>query len=905
MTEDLANQKLKQLFSSLSVNFGLTGKDIADVLWLALKQQECSASKSEKPANLGENSPTEPNNITEIISDNIPPTIEPATVPKKEPAAKIYPPQNQQTASATKGKTLPLRHTDPPSLREPLEFAKALRPLIRPVDSGRKTILDEVKTVNRTAEEGICIPVLKSEPEPWLDLALVVDENSSMVIWGHPIKELQRILEHYGIFREVRTWGLTTDKQKKIIVRAKFSKQQLFKDPQELIDPTNRRLILIVSDCVAQMWFDGQILSTLQDWTKHQPLAIIQMLPDSMWLRSGLRLGAGVKLANLIPGIANRNLRIKELLLWKDFNLQQGSKIPILTLEPDRTSRWSEFLVGKHDQIMPGFIFPSKSDFIPPPKLPQNQVSQLTAAQRVERFRKISSPWGRKLAGLLMAAPVITLPVVRLIQKTLLPESLPVHVAEVFLGGLLKSLTEITTETNPDGVLFDVMEDEIRDILLDDAPFGDSQFVFETISNYIEKQLGKSLRECVALLKIDSEDESETNTPEKAYAQIGLKVLKGLGGTYAKFANEIEKFQPQTEDKQPPTTPTLEIPELETFEFEAEVATIVFEDETTEKEEKLQQWTFETPTVNRGGETIKTTTYTAFYFTETLSEGVELEMVAIPGGTFTMGSPKSEEGSHSDERRQHNVTLSPFFMGKYPITQAQWKEIASRTDLKVKRNLNPDPSRFKKPYQDIDRWQRPVENVSWYDAVEFCQRLSQLTGRVYRLPSEAQWEYACRGVTKSLNLESGESYPPFYFGETITADLANYDASITYADAPEGEESKETTPVGQFPPNAFGLYDMHGNVWEWCLDDWHGNYENAPTDGSAWTDINEQENVNGENEPNSAKNDENESYSPLRGGSWLGNPYNCRSAFRSYINRRDDRYYYVGFRVVCESGRTL
>ncbi|MFB2835497.1 SAV_2336 N-terminal domain-related protein, partial [Floridanema evergladense] len=845
MAEDLANQQLKQLFSSLSVNFGLTGKDIADVLWLALIQQEFSASKSEKPANLVENPQTEPKNITPIISDNdnIPPRIEPATVPKKEPAAKIYP-QTNQPASVTKGKTLPLRHTDPPSLREPLEFVKALRSLIRSVDSGRKTILDEVETVNRTAEEGICIPVLKSEPEPWLDLALVIDENSSMVIWGHLIKDLQRILEHYGIFREVRTWGLTTDKQKKIIVRAKFSKQQQFKDPQELIDPTNRRLILIVSDCVAQMWFDGLILSTLQDWTKYQPLAIVQMLPDSMWLRSGLRLGAGVKLANLIPGIANRNLRIKELLLWKDFDLQQGSKIPILTLEPDRTSRWSEFLVGKHDQIMPGFVFPSKSDFTPPPKLPQNQVSQLTAGQRVERFRKISSPLGRKLAGLLMAAPVITLPVMRLIQKTLLPESLPVHVAEVFLGGLLKSLTEITTETNPDGVIFDVMEDEIRDILLDDAPFGDSQFIFATISDYIEKQLGKSLRECVALLKIDSEDESEKITLEKAYAQIGLKVLKGLGEPYAKFAKEIEKSQFQPEDKQPPTT-TTPTTELETFEFEAEVATIVFEDET------LQQWTFETPTVNRRGEIIKTTTYTAFYFTETLSEGVELEMVAIPGGTFTMGSPQSEKDSRANERPQHDVTISPFFMGKYPVTQAQWKAIASLTDLKVERDLDPDSSNFKGD-------NRPVETVDWYDAVEFCQRLSRLTGREYRLPSEAQWEYACRGFTKPLDLESGESYPPFYFGETITADLANYNASSTYADEPSGENSEETTPVGQFPPNAFGLYDMHGNVWEWCADDWHKNYENAPTDGSAWIDSNERENVNGENESKSAKNDDNE-----------------------------------------------
>ena len=143
---------------------------------------------------------------------------------------------------------------------------------------------------------------------------------------------------------------------------------------------------------------------------------------------------------------------------------------------------------------------------------------------------------------------------------------------------------------------------------------------------------------------------------------------------------------------------------------------------------------------------------------------VPLEMFLIPSGTFTMGSPKSEEGSFKDERPQHNVTISEFLMGRYPVTQKQWRAIASRADLKEKQDLDPDPSKCKEPYQDIDRWQRPVERVNWYEAVEFCQRLSKLTGRNYRLPSEAEWEYACRAGTTTT----------FHFGETITTDLANY-----------------------------------------------------------------------------------------------------------------------------------
>jgi formylglycine-generating enzyme required for sulfatase activity len=236
-------------------------------------------------------------------------------------------------------------------------------------------------------------------------------------------------------------------------------------------------------------------------------------------------------------------------------------------------------------------------------------------------------------------------------------------------------------------------------------------------------------------------------------------------------------------------------------------------------------------------------------FGEDLGNDITLEMVAIPGGTFLMGSPPNEKYSFDDEHPQHQVSVPPFFMGKYPITQAQWKEVASRTDLKVKQDLNLNPAHFK-DRPDSDR--RPVEQVNWYDAVEFCARLSKLTGREYRLPSEAEWEYACRAGTTT----------PFYFGETITGELANYDAS-------------ETTPVGQFTPNVFGLYDMYGNVWEWCADTWHDNYDGAPSDGSVWLDNNQEENIDAENSLESTEKadsagslqDENNLYSVMRGGS--------------------------------------
>jgi formylglycine-generating enzyme required for sulfatase activity len=291
--------------------------------------------------------------------------------------------------------------------------------------------------------------------------------------------------------------------------------------------------------------------------------------------------------------------------------------------------------------------------------------------------------------------------------------------------------------------------------------------------------------------------------------------------------------------------------------------------DSPKSEPTYPRFSFEVVTVNPQGQVVDRQQSSAPYQTVDLGQGVTLDMVLIPGGSFMMGSLDSEAGRDSAEGPQHQVTLPEFWMGKYPITQPQYQAITGNIPTRSKGD------------------KRPVECVSWHEAMEFCYRISEKLGQPYTLPSEAQWEYACRAGTTT----------PFHFGETITTDLANYRGTDDkcgrttypgfYGQGPRGAYREQTTEVGSFPPNGFGLYDMHGNVWEWCLDHFHDSYKGAPADGSAWW-------VTG-------------GYSDkrtLRGGSWFSNPRVCRCAYRGYDDP-DGRYIIIGFRVVSVPPRAL
>lgn len=265
---------------------------------------------------------------------------------------------------------------------------------------------------------------------------------------------------------------------------------------------------------------------------------------------------------------------------------------------------------------------------------------------------------------------------------------------------------------------------------------------------------------------------------------------------------------------------------------------------------------FHTATVAHGGAVARAERQARSYF-EDLGGDVAIEMVAIPDGEFLMGSASAE---YPDEAPQHRVKIQAFYLSRYEVTQAQWRAVAALP--RVARALDPDPSAFKG--DDL-----PVDHVSWEDAVEFSERLSRKTRHAYRLPSETEWEYAARAGTTTH----------FAFGDALAPTLASYDATVPFGGGPRGPAPTGSSKVGSFGvANAFGLADMHGNVAEWCLGEYHASYEGAPADGRPWLTAGDTDRR------------------ILRGGSWDDLAVDCRSANR-YSYPRDGRRPTIGFRL--------
>ncbi|MEH2334379.1 SAV_2336 N-terminal domain-related protein [Nostoc sp.] len=1024
--------------SGLRKRLELSDEDIADTLWLALQMAVENTQIREKPPQ----APKETETIFEKTDIRPPEPV--------EPSINIYTPPSDSSSTRSQNEEniegLPFQAPAAPALTNKLQISRALRPLMRKVPSYSRRILDVEATVNQIVDSLIVeqeswVAITKPQPERWLNLELVVEENRSSFIWQETINELTQILENYGIFHTVRTWNLSSYHQGNLqLVSRKKGKQKNHcqYNYRELYHSNGRGLILLLSDCVSTIWQRETIYQWLQKWSNQSPTAIMQLFPERLWLSSELSFGYKVKLSAFNPGVPNSKLICRE-----DLDIEQALNLPIITLEPESLKEWAKVVAGYGRIQTPAIVL--DLDFVKEQvnKTVISQSSEASPEAIVDRFLATASPTAQRLAGLMAAVPV-SLPVVHLIQKTMLPKSTPVNVAEVFLSGMIERKQDVSSSVsvhqeevkNREVHEYDFVA-EVRKLLNQAMRLVETEKVLDVVSEYIAEKMGSSIKSFTALLLNLPELSQQKQEDLLPFAHVAVEVLRNLGGKYAEFAEEIEtnKLQKILDNNQPifqlvageytcavkwggqtgtwhEGTEILLISPQGKVKFRSRLGLAVIENLQTEQQKlswsfennrtaasitfkensensyfwsghqtgKLfEGWlnypnegridfrgclsnfedqilrvsretcpsgftlvTYEEAIENRdilsrkleawdiarlaGGGSMDGSGYDskirqqderglghslckrlnlgviqftiatlesqldkakgkqeewiinrqqsqAESITEVLAEGIELELIEIPTGTFWMGVPEDELESRSNERPRHQVTVPSFYMGRYPITQAQWKAVAALPQ--VNRQLQPDPSNIKGA-------NRSVEEVSWYDAVEFCDRLSQHTGKSYRLPSEAEWEYACRARTTT----------PFHFGETITSELANYHAIQTYGAGVKGIYRGETTEVGSFGvANAFGLYDMHGNVWEWCLDDWHDNYEGAPTDGSAWFYYN---NNLSQKQGNVV----------LRGGSWDYIPKDCRSASR-FNGDRDLRNDFIGFRIVCGVGRIL
>lgn len=426
-----------------------------------------------------------------------------------------------------------------PTLKNSLAIARALRPLKKRVPSKTGFILDEEQTATQSAINSSLMPVYKPKLTPWLDLALVIEDSNSTLMWKPVIDEFQSLLTHLGAFNTVNIWriGLTPNENIRL-----FPKSNKFKNsynPHKLIDPEGRLLVLLVSDCLSPLWRNKDFYFFLKNLSSTQPISLVQLLPERLWSRTALGGGFPVQFKASAPGVANSRLaglpvwkKLDELRIGKTLDAVKILKLPVVTLHPDSISQWSQMISGIPGSSAVGIVF--DLSYIESNVDNKINLNRLSPEELVQKFWSIASLPAQRLAGLLAVVPV-SLPVIHLLQAKLLPESKLSHVAEVFMSDLLYPIAP--ENFNSDMVQYDFVEG-VRNILLGATPIDTIDEVLEVVSQYIAAKACLSIRSFADLLTYNEPSISELVVP---FCQVTNQVLKRLGGDYAELAETLEQ----------------------------------------------------------------------------------------------------------------------------------------------------------------------------------------------------------------------------------------------------------------------------------------------------------------------------------------------------------------------------
>ncbi|MFN9623127.1 MAG: SAV_2336 N-terminal domain-related protein, partial [Cyanobacteriota bacterium] len=795
---------------------GLTTRELAELLWLvprlpvkpprgatpAIANPEPSPGRPPEPRQAAPPPPPPPPPEPPaalphpIAPPGFPPHPAPGQAGPAEPLLPLAVLPDPKAVDELRA-TLPVRLAQAPPLGDRAELLRALRPLLRRRPDPRRSTLDEERTAEAWALEGVLRPVLRPARAPWFDeVVVLVDAGLSMQVWQGLARELATVLASSQVFPRVRRHNLAPERL-----------------PMAPVSLRPGVLVLLLSDAVGSHWWDGRLFEALERWCRRCPVTVLQLLPPWQWDRTALSVAQRVALRNGETAAANRAYGAERLDWWGDeAPLARAALLPVVPLDRAALAPWSAVVMGEAGHACGGVALPA----------PEGRAERLaerlaeeppaTPEQRWADFCASATPQAQRLLMVMATAPVLTLPVIGLLKEAKVHgSSSPLPMAEVLMSGIVRRRPDQEAVADPNLLQFR-LEPEVADLLLERLTVADRLDVIRTVSALVERRWNSEIREpSFAAVLLDPSVAPPDGALARGlghFASLTARLLDTLPGEEARaFAERLRRgsgLAPRSpwpaamrfEERAFDAARLVEVPAVEPIRVEA--ARLVAQE--------LERIPFHTawlepitPSLRPGADAepehqVVGSAGETWGFREPLP-GHPLVLIQIPAGRFWMGSAPEELERFDHEGPRHEVSLESFFLSQTPITQAQWREVAlwnEREGESWGRELDPNPSWFQSRggegkarllADETSTDRRPVEQVSWEDAMEFCSRLNQRTGRAYTLPSEAQWEYACRAGTTT----------PFHFGKTISSELVNYDATFTYANGPKGEYQEQTT----------------------------------------------------------------------------------------------------------------
>ncbi len=484
----------------------VTWREIADAVWLAAvlgppeerNERGSSATKTKEPGGAGQGGKESGTKRQEVIT---PAPFQTPKVPRVDNSANLYAPVPSDVSgvSGVVGSGMPIRVPGAPALKNALAIGQALRPLARRVPSSFAQVFDEAATVRRAADCDVWVPVLRPAPARSFEMALVVDGAITMTAWHETLREFRRVLERLGAFLDARVWRLHAAPGPKgaLSLSPEGGDARSRRNTDELRDPSGRRLVLIASDCVSEPWHDGRARDLLESWGKTQPVALMPMLPQSLWQYTGLGRASRVFVRASRVGASNIQLTpepradrpLQRLVRRAKPPARVGVPVPVVPLQPEALGAWARTLTGPGAWGVTALLLRAASQAESSPNTKGKTANPLTADDRLDRFTRMASPTSLELAGCFAVVP-LRMPIMRVVQRAALPKSDNLHLAEVLLGGLFNPV--LGASDDPDDLAFE-FHPGVREALLDRQDVPRSLEVFTTVTRWVSEHFGQSL----------------------------------------------------------------------------------------------------------------------------------------------------------------------------------------------------------------------------------------------------------------------------------------------------------------------------------------------------------------------------------------------------------------------------